>query len=170
MKNKVSGINFPLSLAGCAVWGFFGRSRKYPAWRGRECFGALWFMGNQTQDSVQGNQPGWKPGSEAKELLWNREDISLKAFRCWRLASRGRPPLRPHLFSAVFSNNENNSVSSVYHSLSRHHLRLSESSIPSPPFRWRNLKFRNATFSAQGQALSGRGSVPAGAATKARVL
>lgn len=149
---------------------FLAGAANTPPWRGRECFGALWFMGNQTQDSVQGNQPGWKPGSEAKELLWNREDISLKAFRCRRLASRGRPPLPPRLFSAVFSNNDNNSVFSVYHPLSRHHLRLSQNSIPSRPFRWRNLKFRNATFSAQGQALSGRGSVPAGAATKAWVL
>lgn len=45
--------------------------------------------------------------------------------------------------------------SSVYHSLYRHHLQLSQSSIR-PLFRRRTLEFRRATYSAQGHAVTKR--------------
>lgn len=43
-------------------------------------------------------------------------------------------------------------MSSVCCALDRHYLQLSQSPITSPLFRWRNLKFRNAIYSAQGHA------------------
>lgn len=56
---------------------------QIPCLKGQGVFLSPCFKGNQTRDSAHGNEPGWKPVARAEELLWNREDISLKAF--WML-------------------------------------------------------------------------------------